>query len=398
MECDVLVVGAGPAGSVAALYCSKHGLDTVLIEKNDSIGKHTNTKIDSSPDFGLTEIIKELDLRTEGLVYNSKWYSPSGDSFTLHSKVGEYYFKRGPDADSFESSTVDRTVKHGCRLLLNATVRDASKSNGIFNEVVVSQNGEKIVIKPKIIIASDGHNSFFHGYIGEQIDKKERTGYGVTGKDFVRPDTSEVYFDAELAPGGYFYLVTSNDGTSSAAIVLDSDKVKKSPEGHFNEYISKNQMIANKIESTANAFNGHVFLFKLNRHAHGNLILAGTAAGLVDPLMGYGMMPAIVSAYYAGKYSAEAVGNGDLQALEKYDKKMKQKFNRRPQYIYRRMFNTLNNRDFGLIIKMANELDDRTNMNGFLYKPDIKVTLHAFLVFCKNLPKSAGLLVKSVIT
>jgi NADPH-dependent 2,4-dienoyl-CoA reductase/sulfur reductase-like enzyme len=43
IKCDVLVVGAGPAGSVAALYISKHGLNTVLIERNNKIGAHTNT-------------------------------------------------------------------------------------------------------------------------------------------------------------------------------------------------------------------------------------------------------------------------------------------------------------------------------------------------------------------
>ena len=52
-ECDVLVVGAGPAGSVVALYCAKHGLNTALIERTNKIGSHTNTRIDSSPDFGL---------------------------------------------------------------------------------------------------------------------------------------------------------------------------------------------------------------------------------------------------------------------------------------------------------------------------------------------------------
>ncbi len=52
-ECDVLVVGAGPAGSVAALYCSKQGLNTALIERANKIGAHTNTRIDSSTDFGL---------------------------------------------------------------------------------------------------------------------------------------------------------------------------------------------------------------------------------------------------------------------------------------------------------------------------------------------------------
>ena len=63
IECDVLVVGAGPAGSVAALYCSKQGLNTVLIERNNKIGAYTNTKIDSSPDFELTEVINEIGLK-----------------------------------------------------------------------------------------------------------------------------------------------------------------------------------------------------------------------------------------------------------------------------------------------------------------------------------------------
>ena len=85
IECDVLVVGE-PAGSVAALYSSKQGLNTVLIERNNRIGAHTNTRIDSSPDFGLTEIIKEIGLKKENLAYTYKWYS-SSELFTSHSKI-----------------------------------------------------------------------------------------------------------------------------------------------------------------------------------------------------------------------------------------------------------------------------------------------------------------------
>lgn len=75
IECDVLVVGAGAAGSVASLYCSKHHLDTVLIEKNKKVGAHTKTRIDASPDFELTEIINELKLKTENVAYISKYLS-----------------------------------------------------------------------------------------------------------------------------------------------------------------------------------------------------------------------------------------------------------------------------------------------------------------------------------
>jgi len=39
IECDVLVVGGGPAGSSAARAAAKKGLKTILIDKKEEIGK-----------------------------------------------------------------------------------------------------------------------------------------------------------------------------------------------------------------------------------------------------------------------------------------------------------------------------------------------------------------------
>ncbi len=146
IECDVLVVGAGPAVSVAALYSAKHGLNTVLIERNNKIGAHTNTRIDLSPDFGLTEIINEIGLKTENLVYNSKWHSPSGSSFTLHSKIGEYYFKRGSAPNSFESSTAYNSMKYGCELILDANLKSVNSPFHTFLRIPLLTKGFKGII------------------------------------------------------------------------------------------------------------------------------------------------------------------------------------------------------------------------------------------------------------
>jgi digeranylgeranylglycerophospholipid reductase len=37
-QCDIVVVGAGPGGSMAAKFCAQGGLDTILIEKKAEIG------------------------------------------------------------------------------------------------------------------------------------------------------------------------------------------------------------------------------------------------------------------------------------------------------------------------------------------------------------------------
>jgi digeranylgeranylglycerophospholipid reductase len=394
IECDVLVVGAGPAGSVAALYSSKHGLNTVLIERNNKIGAHANTRIDSSLDFGLTKIIKEMNLKTENLVYKSKWHSPSGRSFTLHSTTGEYYFKRGPDPDSFECSTVKKAIKNGCMLLEGVIVEEINKDGKRFDEVKLVKGAEKMIIKPDIIIAADGGISLFHRYVDKQFINGNCVAYGVTGKNFVQPDTSEIYFDAELAPGGYFYIVTCLSGISSAGIVFDSNKMKQSAGRYFDAFLSKNPPIANMIKSSTNKFDGEGHLFKLNQHTKDNLLLVGDAAGLVDPLMGYGMMPAIVSGYYAGKYSTEAIKKGDYAVLKKYEWVVRERFNPRMSYVFRRIFQSMDNKDFDLLIKMANDLAVKTNMDDILERRSISDLFCVLTVFLKNLPSSRQLVLK----
>jgi len=395
IECDVLVMGAGPAGSVAALYSSKHGLNTVLIERNNKIGAHTNTRIDSSPDFGLTEIVNEMDLKTENLVYKSKWHSPSGNSFTLHSKIGEYYFKRGPAPDSFEYSTVYNSMKYGCEFISDAKLKSVNKDKMHINEVIVSQRSNEIMIKPKIIIDATGENSPFHTFLRiPKRDYKKGVIFGITGKDFVSSDTSEIYFDAELLKGGYFYMVTAKNGFSSAAVVLDSSKMRKPAEKYFYEYMRRNTEVAEKIKSVDGSFYGGANLLKLPEHLYQNVLFAGDAAGLIDPLMGYGMLPAIASGYYAAKYSVEALEKGDYEALKKYEWTVRNRFNKRMSYVFRRIFESLDNKDLDMLIKMANELGDRTDVDDLMNHLSIPGLFHALSVFFENLPRSGRLLAK----
>jgi digeranylgeranylglycerophospholipid reductase len=398
IECDVLVVGAGPAGSVAALYSSKQGLNTVLIERNNKIGAHTNTRIDSSPDFGLTEILNEIGLKTENLVYKSKWHSPSGSSFTLHSKIGEYYFKRGSAPDSFEYSTVYDSIKYGCEFISDANLKSVNKDNKdkrCINEVVVSQGPHEIRIKPKIIIDATGVNSPFHRFLHfPKRDYKKGVIFGMTGRDFVSPDVSEIYFDAELLKGGYFYMVTAKNGLSSAAIVLDLTKMRKPVDKCFYDYLRSNTEVAEKIKAIDGNFCGEANLFRLPEHIYQNVLFAGDAAGLVDPLMGYGMLPAIASGYYAGKYSVEAIKEGDYEALKKYEWELKKRFNKRMSYVFRRIFESLDNKDLDMLIKMANELGDRTDVDDLIIHPSIFGLFHALSVFFENLQSSGRLLTK----
>ncbi len=366
IECDVAVVGAGPAGSVTALYCSNQGLDTILIEKNEGIGKHVHTKIDASTDHGLTKIIKELDLKTHNYVQNSRWHSPSGNSFTLHSKTGEYYFKRGSDKDSFECSTVKKAVEKGCNLLLNSTILDIKENEERLDEITVKQGGESHTLKPKIIIAADGGNSTLHRFVTKTSTGRKKRAYGVTGLNFTSPDTSEIHFDSELIPGGYFYIATCTDGTSSAGIVLDSDETEKSVKEYYDNYLRKTPKVAERIKNVDNSFAGQGELFDLDTYHYKNLLFVGDAAGLIDPFLGYGMMPAITSGYIAGEYCNRLSKEGDYSKLNDYNKELKERFDKDTANHYWEIFNTLNKDDLEMIICLLNELQDKVNIDELI--------------------------------
>ncbi|MBN1455282.1 MAG: NAD(P)/FAD-dependent oxidoreductase [Methanomicrobia archaeon] len=365
IECDVLVVGAGPAGSVAALYCSKHGLDTVLIDKNDKVGAHITTRVDSSTDLGLTSIINELELRTENLVHNSKWHSAFGNSFTLHSDIGEYYVKRGPDSDSFECSTVQKAVVNGCTFFGQIKIEKLCEDSEGVSEIILLQGEKTIAIHPKIVIAADGSNSIFHRYIRKKL-VSNRVAYGVTGNYFAQPDTSEIYFNVALAPGGYFYIASCPQGLSSAGIVLDSSKMDHSAHSYFYNYLNKNQEIAKRLNRVTNNFQGCEEIFDLDVHTYKNILLIGNAAGLIDPFLGYGVMPAIVSSYRASKYSVDAIKNHDMSVLQNYNEFIKQHFTKDLAYLYRKILNTLNDEDLDLIIGILNMLQRKIDIGDLL--------------------------------
>jgi len=362
----VLVVGAGPAGSVASLVCAKNGFETILAEKNSRVGGHTKTKLDASTGAELIRVVGDLGLKTENEVYASRWHPPSGNYFLLKSSSPEYFFKRGPDEDSFEVSTVHQAVEAGCSLQLKASVKGVKEGSEKIEKVVLEKEGERVHIKPKILVLGDGGRSIFHRFVHKVSDASKKVGYGVTGADFSDPSSSNIYFDAELLPGGYFYVITGRSGLSSACVVLDSRNMRKPVKEYFQEFLAEHKDVAGKIKSPVTCFTGEGHIFELERYVYKNMLVIGDAAGLIDPFFGYGMTSAIVSGYYAGEYIKKAVEEKNPAALADYDSEIKKRFDKRLSRLYQKVFETLTNEDLELIAEILNDLDKKVDMDAIV--------------------------------
>ena len=368
------------------------------MEKNRKVGLHAGKRLDSSPDtnFELSKIVKELKLHTEHYVRTSKWFHlPSARFFVLNSEMGEYYFKRGSDDDSFEHSTVALALDHGCKLLLGTEIERLRYGNGPDSyEVLLRLRGEdgvkeEQIIRPKVIIAADGCRSSLHTHLNLK-KRVYRIGriFGVTGEGFSEDGSSEVYFDVSAIPGGYFYILTARSGLSTAAIVTPGEADVKR---RFYVFVSKN--MPDRIKRVENEFSGSATIFRLSRLRKGNVLFVGDAAGLIDPLLGYGMAPAIISSYLAARCCVNALQEErvDISLLRTYEKEAKKKFCGRLAFILRNIFEALDNEDLKFVFEITDELQEKGVDIGKL-KFDVVNMIYVLALSCMRFRKCASLL------
>ncbi|MEA3255840.1 MAG: NAD(P)/FAD-dependent oxidoreductase [Candidatus Altiarchaeota archaeon] len=359
MECDILVVGAGASGSVAALALSQKNLDIVVIEKQSEIGRHTCNRIDITESVGLIKILNEFNLPIKGRTNKIKWFSPNY-SVLLKSDIYDLYFKRGPSSDSFDVCTMSSALDNGVNLLLETEPVKFNFRDNIVESVVVKKNNKKQVIKPKIIVGADGFNSSVLGLLKIHEEKiMSMAGYGILGQDFDMPhSTTHVFFDKEMAPGGYFFIAKCEDGEGVACLVMDVSMTKKEIYEHYNNFVRQNKVV-NRILRKSHSeliFKGTSGAGILEKIVSGNVLLIGDAARLIDPLFGYGMRSAIISGYLAADVSSRALEKQDIMELMEYEHKIMSNILNEKNIEMRKIFTNLDNNDFDNIIKTMHEL------------------------------------------
>ena len=206
MKCDVLVVGAGPAGLVSSVLLSKKGYSVYILEKKDNLLSQ-NGKYDITEGHKIKEILEEIGIEANKKSNISEWLSPN-HKYILDSNIEDFYFKRGYDEDSLESKLSTKIKKENAKFFYKSKIDSIHATDNNVNEVKIISNNKKYTIFPKFIIIADGPESETSQKlkIKKQIYAKFN-GYGViihTEKNNYIPH-AKIYFDKELAPGGYLY-------------------------------------------------------------------------------------------------------------------------------------------------------------------------------------------------
>lgn len=311
VKCDVLVIGAGPAGLIASDILSKKGYKLILIEKKENLDDLI-TKYDITEGHRISNILQELNIKEHKKSNISEWLSPS-NKFILDSSIEDLYFKRGSTKDSLEKQIYSKLQNNQVQCMLNSSINSISKTDNTIESISITSNDNEYTISSENIIICDGADSEMR----KKLEIPEEIfahfyGTGIiieTEKDNYIPH-AKIYFDKEYAPGGYVYSGSVGNETFYC-IVYDKGAIDTLDSSEkLNQFIKENHKETIKSQSyfTGNGISGII------ENKYHNVYFLGGAALLNDPFLGYGLNYAIESAYIA----ANAIFNNDPSIYDEY--------------------------------------------------------------------------------
>jgi digeranylgeranylglycerophospholipid reductase len=323
---DVVIVGAGPAGSTAAMYAAEKGASVLLLDKKKEIGNPIQCAgflPDASevqallPDARLPDTLKNYPKSCVLQHINTQRLIPPNGSIKEFAVKGAVLDRR-----RYDQFLAEKAAKAGAELMVKTRVTKVEgttvKTSGFYG---------KHSIKAKVIIGADGPNSLVARSKGlafkpELKETSVALEYQVRNVD-IDPYALEMYFGKDFVPGGYAWIFPEGGDRANIGIGIRRGLAEKgvSAKEYLHRFMLKHPVAAPRLKNCT-IMNIIAGIIPVNgapeRTATENSLIVGDAAGQIIATNGSGLPPAMIAAKVAGEIAAEFV-TGKCK-LEEYDR------------------------------------------------------------------------------
>lgn len=355
---DVLVVGAGPAGSVAARTCARAGLRVLLIEKRQEIG--APVRCGEAVGADVTRPYIDLD---------DRWIAARISGFAFCSSDGARVVVPPTEPTLIINRKVfDLELAH-LAARAGADVRARTQAEGLIFDQSGRVAGARLRglagpydVAADIVIAADGVESQVARWAGlakapalaDVYVGFEYLAGGLTGR--IRPEHCEYHFGPSIAPGGYAWVFPKGDDTANVGLVIAGDRAHAArPREALDSFVARRFGRASILAVVSGGIPVTGGLKRMSAHG---LLVVGDAAHHAEPLTGGGINTAMMGAELAARAAVDALRRGDASegALRQYDSAWRERFGRPHSALasLRRMLSRLDDRDWaGMIETLA---------------------------------------------
>jgi flavin-dependent dehydrogenase len=313
-ECDVLVVGGGPAGSTAAALLARQGKRVVLLEK------------ERFPRFHIGESLLPLNLPlferlgvTDGIRCMAI-YKPGAQVFSdEHGKTTIFRFADNPNLTvkhayqvkraDFDKLLLDNSRRCGATVQEGVRVTDIALMPGARAKVTGRDpDGTIGVWLPRFVVDATGRDTLLaNRFKTKVVDKRNNTAalFGHFRDVEWRDGNAEGMIAMHLFAHGWFWVIPLPDCITSVGVVGTQAFFKTRTEdldAFFARAVSATPSLAARM-TRARAVSPLVsaanYSYRSTHVTGDGYILIGDAAGFIDPLFSSGVMLAMSSAAFA---------------------------------------------------------------------------------------------------
>jgi digeranylgeranylglycerophospholipid reductase len=312
---DVLVIGAGPAGSIAAKTAAEKGLSVLLIEKRQEIGDPVRCAEGVSKEH----LKKHVEIDKKWIcadLKGSRIYSPDGTKIEMSEEIAGGEVGYVLERKVFDRALAEQAAKAGAEVRVKTRATDLIIEDGFVKGAKLMHLGKEYNVRSKIVIGADGVESKVGRWAGidtslKPVDIETCAQYIVAGIN-IDQQYCEFYVGNEIAPGGYVWIFPKGDGKANVGIGVlgnKTGKFKPRPVDYLNTFLEKKFPDAKIVEMV---FGGVPVSGSIEKTSANGLMLVGDAARQSDPVTGGGILNAMNAGKLAGEAAYEAISAGDV--------------------------------------------------------------------------------------
>ncbi len=320
---DVIIVGAGPAGSITATTCAKAGLEVLLIEKRQEIGDPVRCGEGVSKE-GLKRHIEPDSKWIASEVKGSKIIAPDGTEIRMSEDVSMSEVGYTLERKVFDRVLAQRAADAGAEVMVKTRATGLLRHNKAIAGIKAMYMGETHEINADIVIGADGVESKVGRWGGinttlKPDDIETCAQFLVSNVD--AGEYSSFYLGKKYAPSGYLWIFPKGDNKANVGIgILGSSSGKIRAISLLQRFVEKHMPQAKILEIV---LGGVPVCGPIKKTVTDGLMLVGDAARQSDPLTGGGIINAMDAGKIAGEVCIKAKEKGDYSAntLREYEER-----------------------------------------------------------------------------
>ena len=341
-NCDVLVIGGGPAGSTAAALLAERGYRVTLMEKAHHPRFHIGESLLPAnlpllEKLGVADAVRAIGMEKWGAEFVSPWHDHK-QAFAFADAMDKsmpmaYQVRRS----EFDEILIRNASRKNARVVEGCQVQDIDFLSDNSGALVQARHDDGSVetVHARFVLDASGRDTF----LGNRFKAKQRN------KKHNSTALYAHYTGVERSPGkdagnitifwfahGWFWLIPLADGSTSIGAVTWpyylKTRDKKSLDQFLHETIAlceplskrlQHAQLSSPVEATGN------FSYVCDRTHGSNYLLLGDAYTFIDPVFSSGVMLAMHSAFVGADTVDTCLRHPEqaAAALKKFDQSMR---------------------------------------------------------------------------